>query len=84
MERANGKRLRGENDEWRITNDLITRIAEIEVNDAYLEEYLAAAHNVGTKSVDVEPSVICIFSHVVLGTPVLITKEEPKKNQGWT
>ncbi len=40
---------------------LIVRIAEIEVNDGYLEQYLAAAHNVGTKSVETEPGVICIF-----------------------
>jgi quinol monooxygenase YgiN len=40
---------------------LITRIAEIEVNDGYIEQYLAAAHNVGTKSVETEPGVICIF-----------------------
>ncbi len=39
---------------------LIIRIAEIEVNDGYLEQYLAAAHNVGTKSVETEPGVICI------------------------
>ena len=29
-------------------------------------------------------SVKIIFSHVVLGTPVLITKEKPRKNQGTT
>ena len=40
---------------------MLVRIAEIEVNEGYLEEYLAAAHNVGTKSVEVEPGVICIF-----------------------
>lgn len=57
------------NDELRMTNDLITRIAEIEVNDAYLEEYLAAAHNVGTKSVDVEPGGICIFPMQVKDSP---------------
>lgn len=57
------------NDELRMTNDLITRIAEIEVNDGYLEEYLAAAHNVGTKSVDVEPGVICIFPMQVKDSP---------------
>ena len=30
-------------------NKMLVRIAEIEVNEGYLEEYLAAAHNVGTK-----------------------------------
>ena len=39
------------NDQVQMTNTLLVRIAEIEVNDGYLEEYLAAAHNVGTKSV---------------------------------
>ena len=42
-------------------NKMLVRIAEIEVNEGYLEEYLAAAHNVGTKSVESEPGVICIF-----------------------
>lgn len=42
-------------------DSLIIRIAEIEVHDGYLEPYLAAAHNVGTKSVETEPGVICIF-----------------------
>ena len=43
--------------------ELIVRIAEIEVNDGYLEQYLAAAHNVGTKSVECEPGVIEHDSH---------------------
>ena len=53
----------------KMTNELITRIAEIEVNEGYLEEYLAAAHNVGTKSVEVEPGVICIFPMQVKDSP---------------
>ena len=52
-----------------MTNELITRIAEIEVNEGYLEEYLAAAHNVGTKSVESEPGVICIFPMQVKDAP---------------
>ena len=48
---------------------LIVRIAEIEVNDGYLEQYLAAAHNVGTKSVETEPGVICIFPMQVKEQP---------------
>ena len=48
---------------------LIIRIAEIEVNDGYLEQYLAAAHNVGTKSVETEPGVICIFPMQVKEQP---------------
>ena len=57
------------NDQLQMTNDLIVRIAEIEVNEGYLEEYLAAAHNVGTKSVEVEPGVICIFPMQVKDSP---------------
>ena len=45
----------------KMAHDLIVRIAEIEVNEGYLEEYLAAAHNVGTKSMESEEGVICIF-----------------------
>ena len=53
----------------KMTNELITRIAEIEVNEGYLEEYLAAAHNVGTKSVEIEPGVICIFPMQIKDSP---------------
>ena len=57
------------NDQLQMTNDLIVRIAEIEVNEGYLEEYLAAAHNVGTKSVESEEGVICIFPMQVKNSP---------------
>ena len=57
------------NDQLQMTNALLVRIAEIEVNDGYLEEYLAAAHNVGTKSVEIEPGVICIFPMQVKDSP---------------
>jgi quinol monooxygenase YgiN len=57
------------NDQLQTTNALLVRIAEIEVNDGYLEEYLAAAHNVGTKSVESEPGVICIFPMQVKDAP---------------
>ena len=57
------------NDQLQMTNDLIVRIAEIEVNEGYLEEYLAAAHNVGTKSVESEEGVICIFPMQVKDSP---------------
>ena len=50
-------------------NALLVRIAEIEVNEGYLEEYLAAAHNVGTKSVESEEGVICIFPMQVKDSP---------------
>lgn len=57
------------NDQLQMTNALLVRIAEIEVNDGYLEEYLTAAHNVGTKSVESEPGVICIFPMQVKDSP---------------
>jgi quinol monooxygenase YgiN len=57
------------NDQLQMTNDLIVRIAEIEVNEGYLDAYLAAAHNVGTKSVESEPGVICIFPMQVKDSP---------------
>lgn len=56
-------------DQLQMTNDLIVRIAEIEVNEGYLDAYLAAAHNVGTKSVESEPGVICIFPMQVKDSP---------------
>ena len=51
------------------TKEMLVRIAEIEVNEGYLEEYLAAAHNVGTKSVESEEGVICIFPMQVKDSP---------------
>ena len=69
------------NDQLQMTNDLITRIAEIEVNDGYLEEYLAAAHNVGTKSVESEEGVICIFPMQVKDSPNTIRILEIYRNE---
>ena len=57
------------NDQLQMTNDLIVRIAEIEVNEGYLEAYLSAEHNVGTKSVESEEGVICIFPMQVKDSP---------------
>ncbi len=68
------------NDQLQMTNDLITRIAEIEVDEGYLEEYLAAAHNVGTKSVESEPGVICIFPMQVKDEPNTIRIVEIYRN----
>lgn len=51
---------------------LIIRIAEIEVYKKYLEEYLTAAHDVGTTSVEQEPGVICIFPMQVKDKPTTI------------
>ena len=68
------------NDQLQITNDLLVRIAEIEVNDGYLEEYLAAAHNVGTKSVESEEGVICIFPMQVKDSPNTIRILEIYRN----
>lgn len=68
------------NDQLQMTNDLIVRIAEIEVNEGYLEEYLAAAHNVGTKSVESEEGVICIFPMQVKDSPNTIRILEIYRN----
>ncbi len=65
----------------KMTNELITRIAEIEVNEGYLEEYLASAHNVGTKSVESEPGVICIFPMQVKDSPNTIRILEIYRNE---
>ena len=69
------------NDQLQMTNDLIVRIAEIEVNEGYLEEYLAAAHNVGTKSVESEEGVICIFPMQVKDSPNTIRILEIYRNE---
>ena len=50
-------------------SSLIIRIAEIEVYEQYLEEYLQAAHDVGTTSVKEEEGVICIFPMQVKEQP---------------
>ena len=51
---------------------LIIRIAEIEVHKQYLNEYLAAAHEVGATSVKEEEGVICIFPMQVKDKPTTI------------
>ena len=51
---------------------LIIRIAEIEVHKKYLNEYLAAAHEVGATSVKEEEGVICIFPMQVKDKPTTI------------
>ena len=43
------------------TNDMIVRIAEIEVYPEYLSEYLAIANEVDRLSMEREPGVICLF-----------------------
>ena len=69
------------NDQLQMTNALLVRIAEIEVNDGYLEAYLSAAHNVGTKSVESEPGVICIFPMQVKDAPNTIRILEIYRNE---
>ena len=69
------------NDQLQMTNALLVRIAEIEVNEGYLEEYLAAAHNVGTKSVESEEGVICIFPMQVKDSPNTINILEIYRNE---
>lgn len=70
-----------ESQQSKVESGLITRIAEIEVNDGYLEQYLAAAHNVGTKSVETEPGVICIFPMQVKEQPNTIRIVEIYRDQ---
>ena len=41
--------------------DMIVRIAEIEVSPQYLQEYLAFANEVDRLSVEREPGVVCLF-----------------------
>lgn len=62
-------------------NEMLVRIAEIEVSEGYLEEYLAAAHNVGTKSVENEEGVICIFPMQVKDSPNTIRILEIYRNE---
>ena len=69
------------NDQLHMTNALLVRIAEIEVNEGYWEEYLAAAHNVGTKSVESEEGVICIFPMQVKDSPNTIRILEIYRNE---
>ena len=41
--------------------DMIVRIAEIEVYPQYLQEYLAFANEVDRLSIECEPGVVCLF-----------------------
>ena len=80
--KPNEKMNKCENEEMsRCENALLVRIAEIEVNEGYLEQYLAAAHNVGTKSVETEPGVICIFPMQVKEQPNTIRIVEIYRDQ---
>ena len=53
-------------------SQMLVRIAEIEVYEQYLDEYLAAAKNVGSESVAKEEGVICIFPMQVKDEPTTI------------
>ncbi len=53
-------------------NEMVFRIAEIEVYPEYLEKYLTAARTVGAESVARESGVICIFPMQKKETPNLI------------
>ncbi len=48
---------------------MIVRIAEIEIHEQYLDDYLEAAATVGGTSVAVEPGVLCIFPMQVKDDP---------------
>ena len=62
-------------------NDLIVRIAEIEVHPQYLKEYLEAARNVGAESVKKEPGVICIFPNQMTENENMIRIVEIYRNK---
>ncbi|MBQ4395457.1 MAG: antibiotic biosynthesis monooxygenase [Paludibacteraceae bacterium] len=51
---------------------MLVRIAEIEVYERYLDEYLQAAKSVGSESVAKEEGVICIFPMQVKDEPTTI------------
>ena len=72
--------MKVQSDQVPSTKEMLVRIAEIEVNDGYLDEYLAAAHNVGTKSVESEKGVICIFPMQVKDSPNTIRILEIYRN----
>ena len=77
---ACNKPMKVQSDQVQSTNALLVRIAEIEVNEGYLDAYLAAAHNVGTKSVESEEGVICIFPMQVKDAPNTIRIVEIYRN----
>ncbi len=60
---------------------LIVRIAEIEVYEQYLDEYLQAARSVGSESVAKEEGVICIFPMQVKDEPTTIRIVEIYRNE---
>ena len=62
-------------------NDLIVRIAEIEVHPQYLKKYLEAARNVGAESVKKEPGVICIFPNQMTENENMIRIVEIYRNK---
>jgi len=45
----------------KMDDNLLVRIAEIEVHPEWIEKYLEAARTVGAESVAKEPGVVCIF-----------------------
>ncbi|MBP3737595.1 MAG: antibiotic biosynthesis monooxygenase [Muribaculaceae bacterium] len=62
-------------------NELIVRIAEIEVHPEYLDQYLQAAAKIGGTSVEQEPGVVCIFPMQVADAPNQIRIVEIYRNQ---
>ena len=63
------------------SGDMIVRIAEIEVHEQYLDQYLQAAATVGGISVQKEPGVVCIFPMQVKEQPNLIRIVEIYRDQ---
>ena len=62
-------------------DDLVVRIAEIEVFPEWLDAYLAAAKTVGAESVAKEPGVVCIFPMQQRENPCSIRIVEIYRNE---
>lgn len=82
----NARHLFGDRDDMpvpKVADDrqMIVRIAEIEVHENYLEQYLDAAAQVGGLSVEKEPGVICIFPMQVKDRPNVIRIIEIYRDQ---
>jgi quinol monooxygenase YgiN len=64
-----------------VTDDLVVRIAEIEVFPEWLDAYLVAAKTVGAESVSKEEGVVCIFPMQKRENPCSIRIVEIYRNE---
>lgn len=67
--------------ESKMDNDMLVRIAEIEVYPEWIDAYLAAARTVGAESVAKEPGVVCIFPMRQKENPCTIRIVEIYRNE---